>query len=83
MFKYRDHRGSLADAMETVQTFEARSDLVKYLQSDIDKMAPGKYDCQKITIEPYGFDERIGWDTHIVYLNGYGVFGFTNIEVKT
>ena len=82
MFRYRDHRGLLSDAMKTVREFETRSDLVKYLQGDIDKFVPGKYDCQKITIEPYGFDERIGWDTHIVHLDGYGVFGFTNKWVK-
>jgi len=83
MFEYRKHRGSLSDSMKTVQEFDTRSGLVEYLQNDIDKLMPGEYNCREITIKPYGFDRRIGWDTHIVCLDGYGVLGFTNMEVIT
>ena len=83
MFKYRDHRGLLVDSMEAVKEFETKAALVEYLQGGIDKYGCGKYKCQNITIEPYGFDKRIGWNTHIVHLDGYGVFGFTDGPVNT
>lgn len=82
MFLYRDHRGSLADAMDTARQFESRDSLISELQNSVDKYGEGKYDCSKITIKPYGFDDRIKWDTYVVHLNGYGVFGFTNGPVK-
>lgn len=32
-----------------------------------------------VTIEPHGaFDDRIGWDTHIVTIKDHGVVGFTD-----
>lgn len=73
----------LADSMETVQEFESKKDLVKYLQTELNKWSVNKYDLSKITIEKYGngIDERIGWDTYIVHLEGYGVLGFTDGEV--
>lgn len=82
-FKYRDHRELLADSMETVQEFDSREALIKYLQNSLDKYGAGKYDVDKIIIGKYGcgIDKRIGWDTHIVYLKGYGVFGFTDRSV--
>jgi hypothetical protein len=33
---------------------------------------------ETVHIHPYGYDPRIGWDTHMVTLDGYGVLGFTN-----
>jgi len=80
-FLYRDYHGSFDRSMKTVQEFENREALVKYLQDDIDQFNTGR-DCNNITIEPYGFDPRIGWDCHIVHLKGYGVFGFTNGPVE-
>ena len=32
----------------------------------------------EVKVEPYGFDSRIGWDTHMVSLKKGGVLGFTN-----
>jgi len=80
-FQYRDHKGSLADAMKTVQTFTAKIYLIEYLQDKVDQFMPGKYNCAHITIEPYGYDRRIRWNTYIVKLGGYGVFGFTDSPV--
>lgn len=31
-----------------------------------------------VKVEYYTLDERIGWDTHIVVIDGYGVWGFTD-----
>jgi hypothetical protein len=79
--KFREHRGSLADAMETVIEVADRPALIEHIKA----LEPwGWSDCYlsvvdgDVTIEPYGYDNRIGWDTHIVKLKGYGVIGFTN-----
>lgn len=57
-FLYRDHRGSLASSMETVQEMDSAEQLRKHVC--------GVFGEGAITVEEYGVDERIGWDTHIV-----------------
>ena len=77
---FRPHRELLCEAMKEVEEFRSRRELVAKLQADLDKYGKGKYDCKQISITKYGtgIDERIGWDTYIVTLPGYGVLGFTN-----
>ena len=79
-FKYREHRELLVESMRTVKEFNGKDDLIRFLQHDLNRWGVGKYDLNKITIEKYGdeIDTRIGWDTHIVHLKGYGVLGFTD-----
>lgn len=79
---FREHRGGLAESMETVVEVNSRVELVLHLVK-IFKPYENRDDCPRdfsqMTIEPYGgMDERIGWDTYIVYLPGYGVLGFTD-----
>lgn len=78
MFRYRDHKGGLAESLETTQEFTDRGALLEYLQRTLDRWCKAELDLNKVTIEPYGFDERIEWDSHIVHLDGWGVFGFTD-----
>ena len=73
MFLYRDHRGGLAEAMDTVQEMESYTDLVRHITR--------VFGTGEVTVKPYGYDKRIDWDTHIVCFNGQGV-GFTNAPVK-
>jgi len=82
MFLFRDHKGGLAESMATAREFKTRGALVDELQKRMDKYGVGEYDCASIVVEPHGYDERIKWDTHVVYLEGYGVFGFTNGAVE-
>ena len=35
MFKYRDHKGSFIDSMNTVQSFNTKQDLIDYLHRSI------------------------------------------------
>ena len=74
---FRPHRGGLAEAMAEVKTFRLREELIAFLNEDLAHYSR-KIDEDKFKIEPYGFDKRIGWDTYIVSMDGYGVFGFTN-----
>ncbi len=69
MFLYRDHKGGLSESMETVQEMDSLSDIRDHLEPTF---GPGE-----ITVEDYGRDECIKWDTYIVCHNGRAV-GFTN-----
>ncbi len=74
MFLYRDHRGGLAESMETVLEMSDFSELERHIFK--------LYGKGEITIKPYGFDKRINWNTHIVCHDGH-VTGFTNAPVET
>ena len=78
MIKYRDHRGSLAESMKTVQEFKTKTDLIKYLRDSL----PVQFrDCY-LKIKYYSLDNRINWNTHIVTVEGLGVVGFTDGDFK-
>lgn len=80
MVKFRFHRGGLKEAMETVIEVGNKEELKQaiiqhYKDNNIEEFTP---DVENITIEPYGYDNRIDWDTYIVSIPNYGVLGFTN-----
>ena len=78
MFLYRDHRGGLAESMETVQKMNTLGDIQQHLKEHIEPiLGPGE-----ITVDKYYEDKRIDWDTHIVCHNGHPV-GFTDGPVLT
>lgn len=56
--------------METVVAIADR----RALEAEI---AAKWYEDGQIVVKPYGFDDRIDWDAHIVTVNGV-VVGFTN-----
>ncbi len=74
--RFREHRGGLIDSMSTVvEVGDTAMALRRYLNGI--SIPEGE-----IEIKPYMFDKRIGWDTHIVTMKGYGVIGFTDKGVK-
>lgn len=83
--RFREHRGQLADSMETLVTVEDRAELVEHCKKLLEPYS-GWVDFWKIRtdeleIKPYMDrpDTRIGWDkTYIVTIPGYGVMGFTD-----
>ncbi len=80
--KFREHRGALSAALSTTVELPAtRAALAEYCTK---LLRPFNYPCgaADLCIEPYGYDERIDWDTHIVTLQGYGVLGFTDGPVS-
>ena len=83
--KIREHRGLLADSMETVREIEPTKEALFKLIKESFKNWPTmlKIEEKDIHIKPYhGFDDRIGWDTYRVTIDGYGVFGFTDGGIK-
>ncbi len=81
-FLFRPHRGLLDDAMKEVIEFHTKADLIKHIDQELSCFKHDyKIDDTTVEIKPYGYDKRIGWDTNIVTLKDYGVFGFTNKSV--
>ena len=64
MILYRPHRGSLADAMAEMQTFESVQEMFEYIIETgkrIWGIAP--YDIEDLSLsEIIGDEERIGWE---------------------
>ncbi len=71
--KYRPQRGSLEKSMETVVEFSgSKVDLLKILRREHKDII-----SDDITVKPYTYDARIGWDTHLVTIKNNAI-GFTN-----
>lgn len=74
----REHRAGLDESMATVQTVRDREHLVKIIGESFANFSRIKITPEKVTVEPYGYDRRINWDTHLIYIKGYGVWGMAN-----
>jgi len=84
-FLFRPHRGSLQAAMAEVKEFENLKELTDHLQNGLDEFwnsLNSKITPETVTITPQGHDTRISWDTHLISLEGYGVFGMCNKDPR-
>jgi hypothetical protein len=79
MLLYRPHRGLLEDSMAEVVEIVDFAHLVRHMRREVERWYPtDKLPTEDNTrVEPYGFDHRIGWDTHLVTVNG-NAWGYTN-----
>jgi hypothetical protein len=78
--KFREHRGGLDESLATTVRLYTYPALLKHVRG---LLAPWGVRVDKLKIESYyGYDDRIGWDTYIVILEGYGVVGFTDGPVE-
>ncbi len=82
--KIREHRAYLSESMKTVLEIDPTAEAIVRVASDALKPFNFKVTLDMIKTEKYGngIDERIGWDTHIVIIKGYGVFGFIDGPIK-
>ncbi len=72
--KVREHRGSLSASLATTVEIDSTMDA---LHEHIKKTwAPFNRNVALIKVTSQGFDHRIGWDSHIIEVTGYGVFGY-------
>ena len=82
--KFRDHRGSLTESMATVIDIPPTLEALKIIiNTELGKYGVPEISDEMITVESYGFDNRIGWDTHIVIVNGYGVYGYIDGPISS
>jgi len=78
--KIRSHRGGLAESMLTVAKIDATADAVAaHINEEWKDFGP-IVTTSMVRVEKYGIgiDKRIGWDTHIVLIENFGPFGFTD-----
>jgi hypothetical protein len=79
--RFREHRATLEDSLKTLVSVETREALVRHLKTVIWPLTMTDEEIErKLVVGPYGYDERIGWQTYIVLLSDYGVLGFTDSE---
>ena len=71
--KFRFQRGSLADSLKTVVDIKSKEDLYALLK----EAYGGIFSIDNIAIKPHGYDNRIGWNTHIVTINNNAI-GYTD-----
>lgn len=80
--QFRQHRGSLADSMETVAVMEPTfKAILNYLKQQgvlgFDQInSTNAFHCKR-----YGYDERIDWNTYLISVDGHGVVGFTDTPI--
>jgi hypothetical protein len=74
--RFRPHRGSLADSLDETVIIHDRNHLVSHLQNESNYL---QFESADVTVDNYGLgiDERCGWNTHIVRIQGMAV-GFTD-----
>lgn len=73
----REHRGGLGESMQTMVNLEPKK---AALVAHINKTLAPRFltTAEDVNVTPYCFDERIGWDTYIVNVRGFGPWGFTD-----
>lgn len=76
MVSFRFHRGTLSDSMTTMVDVIDLSDLLTIVQG----LFPAA-SHSNITVAEYCYDERVGWDTHIICIDCEAI-GFTDGPVK-
>jgi hypothetical protein len=81
--KYRPHRELLEDSMREVAEIKDFDELVRHMRNEVQDWYPPEElpTPDNVKVEPYIFDDRIGWDTYIVTVNG-NAWGFTNGPCK-
>lgn len=71
---FRWHRGSLDESMASSVPCRTLAQLVGILRTG---MGLGDVSAERVDVKRYTFDERTGWDTHLVTVDGNAV-GMTN-----
>lgn len=65
--KYRDHRGGLAESMQTVVELNTEDEFMVHMLKRTGPKGGG------ISFTHQGYDNRIGWDTYNVLLDGQAI----------
>lgn len=68
---FRPQRGGLADSMAERQVVHSRADLVEIAKAHVVDLTVIDLD-----IIHQGVDRRIGWDSHLVSVPGWGPIGY-------
>ena len=75
--RFREHRGGLSESLETTVEIEAtKVAIANRFNEALSGWPVPEATAEDVKVEPYGYDDRINWETHIVSIRGFGVFGF-------
>jgi hypothetical protein len=78
MTRIREHRGQLDDSMATVRAFSGtRAELCEVIRASLEPFCR-KFTDEQLKVEPYHYDARIDWDTYLISIEGYGVWGMAD-----
>jgi hypothetical protein len=78
--RFREHRGGLAESLETTVMLDDRAALLAHLArllADYPTAAPLVSE-KTVHVKHLIYDNRCDWDTYIVTVDDYGVMGFTD-----
>jgi len=73
----RENRPTIKESMSTILEVDSRAHLVRHISDTLEKKGVIVTD-EMIHVSHYGFDERVDWDEHIIVVERFGVFGFTD-----
>lgn len=76
--KLRQHCG-FEESLETIVTIEPTKEA---LVAEIRKNSWIEISENDVKVSYYTFDKRINWETYIVEIIGWGVYGFTDGPLK-
>lgn len=75
--RVREVRKDVWRSLATAVRIRNRSHLVRHISVKLRKDGAQIPD-DLIHVTPYGYDDRIGWNDHIIVVEGFGVFGFAD-----
>ncbi len=75
--RIRENRPSIKDSISTTLEVEGREQMVRHIFDTLGKKGVVVTD-EMVHVSHYGFDDRTGWDEHIIVVDRFGVFGFTD-----
>lgn len=80
--KLREHRRLLDESLATTIEIEpTREALLGAINAAMLGWSGFPVTEAAVSVKPYCFDDRIGWNTHIVCIKDWGVYGFTDGSV--
>jgi hypothetical protein len=75
--RIRENRPTIDDSLSTTQEVEGREQMIRHIFDTLGKKGVIVTD-EMVHLSHYGFDDRTGWDEHIIVVDRFGVFGFTD-----
>lgn len=81
MTLFRPHDRLLVDSLDSTFEFEDFDALFTHVQRGLNDFNV-EITPDMMHVNFYCIDDRIGWDTHIVIVDSYGIQGYTDGPVK-
>jgi hypothetical protein len=75
--RIRENRPTIDDSLSTTLEVAGREQMIRHIFDTLGKKGVVVTD-EMVHLSHYGFDDRTGWDEHIIVVERFGVFGFTD-----